>query len=59
MPLEGEEKKERMKRRGIMKRRTLKSIACAAIMALALSATACGAKDAAKTEDKADRKSVV
>ncbi len=36
-----------------MKRRTLKSIACAAIMALALSATACGAKDAAKTEDKA------
>ena len=36
-----------------MKRRTLKSIACAAIMALALSATACGAKDAAKTEDNA------
>lgn len=36
-----------------MKRRTLRSIACAAIMALALSATACGSKDAAKTEDNA------
>lgn len=36
-----------------MKRRTLRTIACAAVMALALSATACGAKDAAKTEDNA------
>lgn len=36
-----------------MKRKTLRAIACAAIMALALSATACGSKDAAKTEDKA------
>ena len=36
-----------------MKRRTLRSIACATIMALALSATACGSKDAAKTEDNA------
>lgn len=37
-----------------MKRKTLKSIACAAIMALALSATACGSKDAANTEDNAN-----
>ena len=37
-----------------MKRRTLRSIACAAIMALALSATACGTKDAANTEDNAN-----
>lgn len=36
-----------------MKRRTLRFIACAAIMALTLSATACGSKDAAKTEDNA------
>lgn len=42
-----------------MKKRTLKSIACAAIMALALSATACGAKDAAKTEDKTEDNATV
>ena len=36
-----------------MKKRTLKSIACATVMALALAATACGGKDAAKTEDNA------
>lgn len=36
-----------------MKRKTVKSIACAAIMALALSATACGSKDAANTDDSA------
>ena len=35
-----------------MKKRTLKSIACAAVMALALSVTACGGSDdAAKTND--------
>lgn len=36
-----------------MKRRTLKFAACAAITALMLSLTACGGKDAAKTEDPA------
>lgn len=34
-----------------MKMRTVKTIACAAIMALALSATACGSDDAGKTAD--------
>ena len=38
-----------------MKKRTLKSIACAAVMALALSVTACGGSDdAAKTNDDAN-----
>lgn len=38
-----------------MKRRTLKSIACAAVMALALSVTACGGSDdAANTNDDAN-----
>lgn len=38
-----------------MKRRTLKTIACAAVMALALSVTACGGSDdAAKTNDDAN-----
>lgn len=38
-----------------MKRRTLKSIACAAVMALALSVTACGGSDdAANTNDAAN-----
>lgn len=36
-----------------MKNRTLKTILCAGIMALALSATACGSDDAAKTEESA------
>ena len=36
-----------------MKLRAVKVIACAAVMALALSATACGSKEAAKTEDNA------
>lgn len=36
-----------------MKRRTLKFAACAAITALMLSLTACGGKDAAKTEEPA------
>ena len=34
-----------------MKKRTLKSIACAAVMALALSVTACGGSDDAKTNE--------
>ncbi len=37
-----------------MKIRTLKMAACAAIMALTLSVTACGGDDAAKTADTAD-----
>ena len=36
-----------------MKLRAVKVIACAAVMALALSATACGSKEADKTEDNA------
>ena len=36
-----------------MKMRTVKALACAAVMALALSATACGSKEADKTEDNA------
>ncbi len=36
-----------------MKMRTVKALACAAVMALALSATACGSKEADKAEDNA------
>ena len=36
-----------------MKMRTVKALACDAVMALALSATACGSKEADKAEDNA------
>lgn len=42
-----------------MKRRTLKLVACAAIMALTLSLSACGKDDAAETADTTDTETVV